>query len=260
MLVTGGTGLLGGLVVSRLQRAGCAVRVLARRAPGAADAVDGVEYVAADLSEDGTGTAAFDGVGTVVHCAGSAKGDEDKARGVVRAATHAGRPHVVFISVVGADRIPVVSAVDRAMYGYFGQKLAAERVIARSGLPFTTLRATQFHDFAWESARLMAKSPVVPAPKIQFQPIDAAEVADRLTALALDEPAGVVEDIGGPRAHPFADLVRDYLRASGKHRAIMPVRQPGQAAKAFREGANLTPDRAVGVRTWESYVQERERR
>ena len=77
----------------------------------------------------------------------------------MRAAAQAGAPHLVYISVVGADRIPVVSAVDRAMFGYFASKLAAERVVADSGLPWTTLRATQFHDLiltwrgSWRSCR-----------------------------------------------------------------------------------------------------------
>jgi hypothetical protein len=55
----------------------------------------------------------------------------------------------------------------------------------------------------------------------------------------------------------MAELLRGYLRAHGKHRAIVPVRLPGQAARAFREGANLAPDRAVGKRTWEEFLAER---
>src|ERR687893_426676 len=97
--------------------------------------------------------AAVDGIETIVHLAGSAKGDEDKARHLVRVAARAGAPHLVYISVVGAERIPVVSAVDRAMFGYFASKRAAEKVIEDSGLPWTTLRATQFHDLILTVAR-----------------------------------------------------------------------------------------------------------
>jgi uncharacterized protein YbjT (DUF2867 family) len=91
----------------------------------------------------------------------------------------------VYISVVGADRIPIGSRVDRAMFGYFVSKLAAERIVADSGLPFTTLRATQFHDLMLTVARQMAKLPVIPAPAgFRFQPVDTGEVeeflADRL--------------------------------------------------------------------------------
>jgi uncharacterized protein YbjT (DUF2867 family) len=177
---------------------------------------------------------------------------------LVRAASAAGARHLVYISVVGADRVPVVSGVDRAMFGYFGSKLAAERVVADSGLPWTTLRATQFHDLMLTMAQGMAKLPVIPVPSgFRFQPVEAGEVADRLVELALDAPAGLVPDIAGPRVYPMGELVRSYLRARGKHRAMVPLRLPGKAARAFRDGANLAPDRAVGRRTWEEFLAER---
>jgi uncharacterized protein YbjT (DUF2867 family) len=255
VLVTGGTGTLGRLVVARLRDAGCAVRVLSRHDH---DGGDGVEFVTGDLATGAGIEPAVAGAATIVHCAGSAKGDEDKARNLVRAAARAGSAHLVYISVVGADRIPVVSRIDRAMFGYFGAKLAAERIVADSGLPFTTLRATQFHDLILTVARPLAKLPVVPAPAgVRFQPIDAGDVAARLTELALGQPAGLVPDIGGPRAYLMADLLRSYLRATHRHRPIVAFRQPGRAARAFRAGANLAPDQAVGHRTWEDFLAER---
>ena len=63
--------------------------------------------------------------------------------------------------------------------------------------------------------------------------------------------------MGGPRVYGMAELVRGYLRARRKHRLIVPVRLPGKAARAFRAGANLAPDRAVGRRTWEEFLAER---
>jgi uncharacterized protein YbjT (DUF2867 family) len=255
ILVTGGTGTLGRLVVARLRDAGRAVRVLSRQSR---EARDGIEFVTGDL-ETGEGIeAAVEGAGTIVHCAGTAKGDEEKAKNLVRAAGAAGAPHLVYISVVGADRVPVVSGVDRAMFGYFASKLAAERVVAESGLPYTTLRAAQFHDLMLTTTRQMAKLPVIPVPAgFRFQPIDAGEVAARLTELALGKPAGLVPDVAGPKVYRMADLLRGYLRAAHRHRAVMPVRLPGKAARAFREGANLAPDHAVGRRTWEDFLAER---
>jgi len=252
ILVTGGTGTLGRPVVARLRAAGAAVRVLSRESH---DAEDGVAFVTGDLAAGEGIDAAMQGVETIVHLAGSAKGDEEKARHLVKAASGAGVRHLVYISVVGADRIPVVSGVDRAMFGYFGAKLAAERVVAGSGVPWTTLRATQFHDLTLQTARQMAKLPVIPVPSgFRFQPVDTDEVAARLVELALGEPAGLVPDLAGPRAYPMADLVLDYLRAAGKHRAMLPIRVPGGAARAIRAGANLAPDRAVGRRTWEEFL------
>jgi uncharacterized protein YbjT (DUF2867 family) len=75
--------------------------------------------------------------------------------------------------------------------------------------------------------------------------------------LALGTPAGLVPDLAGPRVYGFADLLRGYLRARGKHRMTVPVWIPGKAAGAFRDGANLNPERAVGHRTWEDFLAER---
>ena len=161
ILVTGGTGTLGRLVVPRLRDAGCDVRVLSRRTH---EAADGVEYVTGDLLKDEGIQAAVDGAEIIVHCAGNAKGDDEATRNLVRAASRAGAQHLVYISVIGADRIPVVSAIDRAMFGYFASKLAAERIVADSGLPWTTLRAAQFHDLQLKVAQQMAKLPVIPVP------------------------------------------------------------------------------------------------
>ncbi|MGH3098616.1 MAG: SDR family oxidoreductase [Streptosporangiales bacterium] len=255
ILLTGGTGTLGRLVTPLLREAGCKVRVLSRRPhePG-----DGIEFVTGDLATGAGIDEAVTGAETIVHLAGSAKGDEEKARTLVRAAATAGAPHLVYISVVGAERVPVVSGIDRVMFGYFAAKRAAERVVEDSGLPWTTLRATQFHDLLLMVARGLAKLPVVPVPAgMHFQPVDAGDVAARLAELALGSPSGLVPDIAGPRVYDTAELFRSYLRAAGKRRPIVPVPQPGSAARALRAGANLAPDRAVGGRTWEEFLAER---
>jgi deazaflavin-dependent oxidoreductase (nitroreductase family) len=256
ILVTGGTGTLGRQVVPRLRDGGHEVRVLSRG--NRQDGTDGIELVAGDLSSGDGVEAAVDGTEVILHLAGTTRGDEVKAANLVRAASRAGTRHLVFISVVGADRIPVVSAVDRAMFGYFASKRAAEQVIADAGLPWTTLRATQFHDLALLTVRQLARLPVVPVPAgWRFQPVDAGEVADRLVELARGAPAGLVPDLGGPRTYELAELVRGYLRATHRHRPILPVWTPGGAARAVRAGANLAPDRAVGHRTWEEFLAER---
>ena len=98
-------------------------------------------------------------------------------------------------------------------------------------MPWTTLRATQFHDLTLKTAQQLARLPVIPVPAgFRFQPVDAGEVATRLVELALGTPAGLVPDIAGPRVYEMAELVRGYVRASGKHRAIVPLRIPGKAA------------------------------
>jgi uncharacterized protein YbjT (DUF2867 family) len=252
ILVTGGTGTIGRLVVPRLLRAGGPVRVLSRRAH---PAPDGVEYAVGDIGTGDGLDAALDGVETVVHLAGSAKGDDEKARHLVRAATRAGGPYVVNVSVVGAERVPVVSGVDRNMFGYFAAKRTAERVFEESGLPWTTLRATQLHQSLVALFGSMARFPVVPAPAgVRFQPVDGELVADRLVELALGRPAGLLPDLAGPRAYPMADLIRSYLRATGRRRLVLPVPAPGGAARAVKAGANLPVGTAGEGRTWEEFL------
>jgi uncharacterized protein YbjT (DUF2867 family) len=255
ILVTGGTGTLGRLVVRRLGDAGYKARVLSRRSHKSGD---GTEFMIGDLASGEGIEPAVDGVETIVHLAGSARGDEDKTRNLVRATSSQTRlPHLVYISVVGAQRIPIGSRVDRAMFGYFASKLAAEKVIEDSGLPWTMLRATQFHEGMLTVAQQMVKLPVIPLPVgFCFQPVEADEVAARLVELTLGEPSGLVPDMGGPRVYGAAELLRGYLRATKQRRLIVPVWLPGKAAREFRAGANLAFEQAVGQRTWEEFLAE----
>jgi uncharacterized protein YbjT (DUF2867 family) len=257
ILVTGGTGGLGRRVVPRLHDAGRKVRVLSRRAH---DSRPGIEYVVGDLAKDEGVAPAVEGAEIVLHCAASGKIAEDTAqiRNLVRAAERASVQHLVNISVVGADRIPVVSGIDRAMFAYFAAQLAVERTVADSGLPWTNLRATQFYDgFILLMVQAMAKLPVIPVPAgVRFQPIDAGEVAARLVELTLGPPAGAAPDIAGPKVYEAVELLRGYLKAMRKPRILVPIRIPGGAARAIRSGANLAPDHAVGRRTWEEFLAE----
>jgi uncharacterized protein YbjT (DUF2867 family) len=117
------------------------------------------------------------------------------------------------------------------------------------------LRATQLHDLTLTAVRQIAKLPLALVPAgVRVQPVDAAEVADRLAGLALGDPAGLVPDLGGPRVYGMDDLVRGYLTATGRRRPIVRVRFAGRAYRAVRAGANLAPDHATGVRTWEDFL------
>ncbi|WP_026119435.1 SDR family oxidoreductase [Nocardiopsis ganjiahuensis] len=247
ILVTGGTGTLGGHVVRMLTEQGLPVRVLSRSERPSAD---GVEYVTGDLRENTGIDAALDGIGTVLNLAGGPKGDDEVARNISRAASEAEVRHLVHISVVGADRMPL---------GYLRTQLAAERAVIGSGVPWTVLRAAQFHDLVFGVARAMAKLPVVPAPTgLRFQPVASEEVAARLVELALAGPSGRADDLVGPEVLTMPDLVRDYLRLQGKRRPFLPFPLPGAAGRAYRSGLNLTLDGAdVGKRTWSDFLAAR---
>lgn len=241
ILVTGGTGTLGRLVTERLRADGHEVRVLSRHA----------RPYAVDLRTGGPGLdAALAGVETVVHCASSPRGgDERAADQLIAAARRAGVGHLVYISIVGVDRVP---------FGYYRSKLAVERRIEEAGLGWTVLRATQFHDLLVTMFQGLAKSPVVPVPAgVADQPVEVAEVADRLAELAVGAPAGRVPDMGGPEVRSFASLARAYLRATGRRRAVANVPLLGKTYRAFRAGGHLTPEEAVGKGTFEEYLARR---
>ncbi|CAM5491985.1 putative NAD(P)H azoreductase [Streptomyces afghaniensis 772] [Streptomyces afghaniensis] len=187
---------------------------------------------------------------TVLHLAGGPKGDDEATRTLVRAASAAGVRHLVYISVVGADRVPLA---------WMRTKLESERAVADSGIPWTILRAAQFHDLALTMVEKMAKLPVLPVPGgLRLQPVDSREVAARLAELTLGAPSGLVPDLTGPHLYDLAALARPYLRRSGRRRPMLPVRIPGKAGRAYRAGANLTLEGAEeGKRTWEEFLAEK---
>lgn len=247
ILVTGGTGTIGRQVVPLLRDAGADLRVLSRQTR---EPADGIEYVTGDLFKDEGVEAALDGVETVLHLAGGNKGDEVVARNLTRAAAKAGVKHLVLISVIGADRVPLA---------WMRTQVATEQAVVDSGVPYTILRAAQFHDLVLKVVESMAKLPVVPVPGgLRFQPVDTRDVAPRLVELALGAPAGRVPDLAGPTVYGLGELVRGYLEVRGKRRMTMPVRIPGKAGRAYRAADNLTLEGADhGTRTWEDFLDER---
>ena len=240
ILVTGSTGTLGRPVAALLRARGADVRGVSRR-PG--------ESFRADLSTGDGLDRALAGVDAVVHCASDTRrmgrGDITATRNLLDAATRAGHPYVLFVSIVGADRIP---------YPYYRVKLRAETLITAYGGGI--LRATQFHDFVLGGARLAARLPIVPAPDVPVQPIATTDVATRIAEILDDPRPGRLPDLGGPEVLHLPDLFRDYLHATGSQRRLFPLRLPGAAFRAFRLGAHLTPNRSSGQR-WPDFLHDR---
>ncbi|HLV57529.1 MAG TPA: SDR family oxidoreductase [Natronosporangium sp.] len=250
VLVTGGTGTAGRELVRRLRDRGTQVRVLSRRPSSQPGHCQG------DLDTGQGLAAAVAGVDVIAHCATAADyrrrwRDTQGTRRLLAALGDA-RPHLVYLSIVGVDRIP---------FRYYEDKLATERLIETSGLPWTILRTTQFHDLVLLFAMFAVTGPLALAPRgLRAQPVDVGEVADRMAELALGDPAGRVPDLGGPQVLTSADVIRTYLAAAGLRRLPVPVPVPplGKVLTGFRAGEHLLPVGGVrGTRTFQDYVRSR---
>lgn len=255
LLVTGGTGTLGRAVVRRLTDEGHRVRVLSRRprpggtgTEGTAAEETGPEWATGDLVTGEGLAAAVAGAAGVIHCATT--GGREDVVGTDRLAEalrrSGGSPHLVYVSIVGVDLVP---------FFYYRAKLEAERVVQDSGLPWTILRATQFHDLIARLTTAQRPLPFTLFPAgLCFQPVDVTEVADRLAGLALAPPAGRAEDMGGPEVRTSRDLARLTLHAYGRRRPLVPVPLAGKAARAYKAGHHTTPGHATGRRTYAEYL------
>lgn len=245
VLVTGATGTLGRKVVGEATAAGHRVRALSRKEHVG---YTGVHWHRADLLTGDGVRAAVAGVDVVVHCATQATRDKDvrSVHHLLNAARAAGVGHLIHVSIVGIDRIPLP---------YYRTKLRVERALAASGVGHTVLRATQFHDLIETTFTAQRFSPMLCALRgVRFQPIDTRDVAARLVELVDAEPSGRAPDIGGPAVHTHAELARLFLAARGGRRRVVELPVPGRIAAGYRTGANLVPDNPVGAIGFAEYL------
>jgi uncharacterized protein YbjT (DUF2867 family) len=238
ILVTGGTGALGTPTVALLRAAGHEVRVLSRKSG------DG-RYLG-DLTT-GVGLAeALGGVDTVLHLATSAGSkDASQARNVVAASQAAGVSHLVYISIVGVDQVP---------YFYYRAKLASEQAIEASGIPFTILRATQFHTLLSLVVQLQRRLPVILSLDIPDQPIAAEEVAVRLVELVTAGPSGRVADIGGPEQIRLRYAIDTWQEAAGTRKRVWTLHLFGKTIRALKTGRHMSGLPGYGRETFGEYA------
>ena len=183
-----------------------------------------------------------------MHCATQGTGDKDaKAiENLIAAARRAGVAHIIYVSIVGIDRIPLP---------YYKTKLRVEEALAASGLGHTVLRATQFHDLIKAIFASQRFSPVLLALRgVRFQPIDTRDVggaAHRTDRRASGRARGRHRRARRGRTHrPGSDLPR----RPGSRRRVVGVPSLGRIAAGYRSGANLVPDNPVGTITFEEYL------
>jgi uncharacterized protein YbjT (DUF2867 family) len=223
ILVTGGTGTLGHPTVRMLRIAGHETWALSRRA--------GVGRRVGDLSTGAGLEAALDGVDTVLHLANGQLKESAHTGVLIDALRDRDIRHLLYISIVGVDRNP---------FPYYRQKLASERRVEESGIPFTILRATQFHNLLASLLKAQRRLPAVIVPRIPVQPIDVGEVATRIVELVEGGPSGHELDIEGPQQRSFEEFAKEWFTAHGApDKRIWGMSLPGDTMRAFQSGASL---------------------
>lgn len=255
ILVTGGTGELGSDLVPRLVQAGHTVRVMSRR-PRLADAPNVVEWAQADL-ETGVGLKeAISDIEIIVNSASSSgkspgparthEVDVDGTRNFLELAKAQGVKHLIHVSIVGIERIPM---------GYYNEKVAAEEVVKASGIPYSILRATQFHSLIDGRLQPLRNLLLAPIPvDYKFQTIETGEVAERLKDIVAQPPAGLLPDMGGPEVLTMREMAEAWLKVQNKRCWLLPAPAWDAVANGFNKGYNTCPDHRDGKLMWREWL------
>lgn len=239
--VVGGTGTLGRPVVRDLVARGHTVRVLSRSAP--ADPVAGTTHHAVDLVTGNGLDEALKGVYAVVNAAShrglrSGRVLVSGVRTLLAAEQRARVGHHVDISIVGCERVP---------FSYYRTKTAQENVVTQGPIPWTLLRATQFHELLDEILAAAAKARLEPRGGLRFQPVDVNAVAGKLAAAVEAGPSGRVPDVGGPAVHTLTELARARRAVVGESLLALPIPPIGRVARRLRGAALCLGDDGEAV-------------
>jgi uncharacterized protein YbjT (DUF2867 family) len=207
IVVIGGTGLIGSKTVAILRQGGHEVVAASPNTgvntitgEGLAEAVAGAQVVM-DLAN----SPSFEDKAVLEFF-------ETSGRNLLPTEAAAGVRHHVALSIVGTDR---------SDNGYFRAKLAQEKLIEASGVPYTIIRSTQFLEFLRGIADASADGNIVRLPPGLFQPIAADDVAAIVAEVALAAPRDGVVEIAGPERAPFNEIVAHYLKAVGDPRQVV---------------------------------------
>jgi len=207
IVVIGGTGLIGSKTVTILRQRGHDVV--------AASPNTGVNTITGEGLKE-----AIAGAQVVVDLANSPSFEdkvvleffETSERNLLPAEAAAGIRHHVALSIVG---------IDRSDNGYFRAKVAQEKLIKTSGIPYTIIRSTQFLEFLGAIANSSADGNIVRISPGLFQPIAADDVAAIVADVALAAPRNGIVEIAGPERTPFNEFVARYLKAVGDPRKVV---------------------------------------
>jgi uncharacterized protein YbjT (DUF2867 family) len=243
--IAGGTGTLGSRVAGELLARGHDVRVLSRNAP---------QYRVDLTTGEGLGSA-LEGCDAVVDATNNssrhaARTLVDGTGRLLAAEQAAGVRHHVGVSIVGCERVPL---------GYFGVKAEQERVVERGPVPWSLVRATQFHEIIAAALASAGRLHMMPVPRAALQTVACAEAARAVANVAEGAPLLRRIDIAGPEVVDAREVARTWRSITGRNAVLLPVPLPGRFGRALRGGA-LTAERpdvrgTTGFAAWLAAAQ-----
>lgn len=242
--VVGGTGLAGRHTVAAVQRAGHEALVLARSR--------GVDVATgAGLDEALAGADAVVDVGN--YEAGGIESTREAfalaAKNLLSACARAQVSHCVLLSIVGIERI--------AGNAHYAGKRVQERLLAESGVPYSLLRATQFHDFAAVVVSWTRRGAEASVPPVLVQPVAVAEVAEALAEIAAGPPQGRTQDLAGPAPEDLVDMARRTLAARGEQLRLIPSWRTGvYGVEAAGEVLLPGPEARLGETSFDTWLEQ----
>lgn len=220
--VVGATGTLGRAVVAELRGRGRDVRLLGRSSAehpvdvttgaGLHDALAGCGAVVDATNAPGRGAGAVLVEGT---------------RRLLAAEAECGVAHHVCVSIVGIERVPM---------SYYRTKLRQEEAVHAGGVPFSIVRATQFHDLVAALLAGFARRRVSPRSRARLQPVDVTEVARVVADVAIGEPLGATTTVAGPEPTDLSGLARTWATHTGRRGVPLPLPLPPRLGRALRAG------------------------
>lgn len=175
------------------------------------------------------------------------KGDVWGTKKLVLAAQKNNIEHFIFISIVGIEKVPL---------NYYRYKLEAEEVIKQSGIPYTILRTTQFHELIDMLMQNFLKYPIGVLPmKAKNQPIETRIVAEELYKISQKKPLNGILNLGGVEVLNFKQMAKKWQQATGKKRIIIPIPIVGKFLSSVKDGDLTCPEKKANQTcTWDEYL------
>ncbi|MBA4850649.1 SDR family oxidoreductase [Emticicia sp. BO119] len=251
ILITGGTGTLGQELSKQLLAKGYSVNILSSKEKP--EIAFFTNIIQGDLTDQSSLEKAVESSEIIIHCASNPRNaqvvDIEGTRNLLALIDKNHCKHFLYVSIAG---------VDKSDYPYYQTKYAVEKLIEASELPYSILRATQFHDLVlYRLIQVFDQGPGKPIQipaGMKFQSIDKSDTATSVIELVANKPTYTITTIGGPEVLTLENMTEDYFAQSGRNEEIVYIEPSTAFYQVFTTGINLCPENAIKGITWQQYL------